>query len=197
MVQALIFDLGNVLLFFDQEKMVRQIASVCDLPSKDVHNILLEKNLSESYELGKISSSDICALLEKRAKRSLDFKKLLHAGSNIFEPNALLIAHLPRFKEQGLRLILLSNTVDMHFDYIEKHTTFLHHFDHLILSYKVGARKPEAKIYEMAIDAAKRPKERCLFIDDRIENVEGARNVGLNAHHFTHTQALLEHLTHV
>ncbi len=194
MIHTLIFDLGNVLLFFDYEKMLSQIAACCNLDPILVKKIIFDETLSHSYERGEITSRDLYNLLQSHCDQAIDYKKMMHAGSAIFEPNRLLISKLPLFKEQGMRLVLLSNTCDMHIDYVLVNYSFLNHFDELILSYKVGARKPEAKIYNIALNAAQCPKEACLFIDDVKENIEGARSVGIPGHHFIDTKQFLEHL---
>lgn len=54
-------------------------------------------------------------------------------------------------------------------------------FSPMVISGEVGQIKPEPGIYLTALKAAGCPAERCLFIDDRPENVQGARKVGMLA----------------
>jgi len=56
--------------------------------------------------------------------------------------------------------------------------------DAVVNSAVVGVVKPEEKIYRMAADQAGVPPERCLFIDDRAENVTAARALGMTGVHF-------------
>jgi putative hydrolase of the HAD superfamily len=57
-------------------------------------------------------------------------------------------------------------------------------FETVVDSGFVGARKPEARIYELTLERLGLPGEACLFIDDLLPNIEGARAAGLAAVHF-------------
>lgn len=193
-LQALIFDLGNVLVYFDHEIMVRQIAALSDLSPRAVRDVLLAPETMRRIERGDLSSHALHRLLCDASNKEIDFDTLMHAGASIFTPNTPLINCLPTFKKNNLRLVLLSNTCDMHINYIKKHYSLLNFFDALVLSHEAKCCKPEPEIYLKAIIQAGCPKENCLFVDDVLENVEGARAVGLPAYHFVGTEPLLAHL---
>ncbi|MFB9895015.1 HAD family hydrolase [Planobispora takensis] len=57
-------------------------------------------------------------------------------------------------------------------------------FDEVVSSARVGVAKPDRRIYEIAAEQAGVPVGRCLFVDDRLANVEAARKVGMQAVHF-------------
>ncbi len=83
-------------------------------------------------------------------------------------------------QEQGYLTAMLSNTekpsVAMFLD--KKYTCF----DHTYFSCEWGLVKPDADIYERCSEALGLPPEQILFIDDKIENIESARAVGMKAH---------------
>jgi putative hydrolase of the HAD superfamily len=54
-------------------------------------------------------------------------------------------------------------------------------FENLILSYEVGVRKPEEKIYLAALKAVSLKASECIFVADEISDLEGARNVGMSS----------------
>jgi putative hydrolase of the HAD superfamily len=85
-------------------------------------------------------------------------------------------------------LYLLSDTNEIHFGYVKKTVEVLRLFDQFIVSYEVGAMKPGPRIYQEALRRSGLPAEACVFIDDRPGNVEGARQVGMHALHFTTPQ---------
>jgi putative hydrolase of the HAD superfamily len=58
----------------------------------------------------------------------------------------------------------------------------------------LGLRKPELAIYKRVLDILGRPAERILFIDDRQENVAGAREVGMSAVRFESADSLRREL---
>jgi len=56
--------------------------------------------------------------------------------------------------------------------------------DHVVSSARVGLAKPDRRIYEIARELAGAPAERCLFVDDTLENVEAAAALGMPTVHF-------------
>jgi HAD superfamily hydrolase (TIGR01509 family) len=75
----------------------------------------------------------------------------------------------------------LTNTNPMHFDYFMRHMPLLQRFDHVIASFHVGHRKPEAQLFKAAAQLIGQSPEDILFIDDLMTNVEGAKAVGYQA----------------
>ena len=64
------------------------------------------------------------------------------------------------------------------------------YFDVALSSCYLGLRKPDLAIYQRVIDIVGRPPERILFVDDRPENVAGARNAGIMALRYTGSEVL-------
>jgi haloacid dehalogenase superfamily, subfamily IA, variant 3 with third motif having DD or ED len=94
------------------------------------------------------------------------------------------------------RLVLLSN---IHFDGAEyirtgPGTSWASRFDLLILSCDHLLIKPDAAIYELALEKAGVQASEALFVDDNIENVEGALQVGMNSFQFLGEQEFLSTL---
>ncbi|MFJ2393039.1 MULTISPECIES: HAD family hydrolase [unclassified Streptomyces] len=56
--------------------------------------------------------------------------------------------------------------------------------DHVVSSARVGIAKPDRRIYDIAVERAGVPAERCLFVDDTLENVEAAAALGMRAVHY-------------
>ena len=195
MIQTLIFDLGNVLLFFDHKKMIIQMAKCLSIKPHRVKEVIFNHGHLHAYEKGQLTTKDLFDFLQAQSPFSCDYHELIHAASDIFTPNLPLISALPALKNQNVRLVLLSNTVDMHIDFVKKKFTLLDHFDKLILSYKEGCRKPEEAIYLRALEAARCPKEAALFVDDMKENIVAAEKAGLPSYHFVNTKQFLEHLS--
>ena len=69
------------------------------------------------------------------------------------------------------------------------------YFEFAFSSCYLGLRKPEPAIYARALQMLATPAERVLFIDDREENVAGARNAGMKAIRFRGAEALTGELT--
>lgn len=185
MIRALLFDLGNVLVPVDFRRCRAALAEVCAHPPKEVQRILGGSGLPKKYESGEVSSAEFfdttCRLLDM----NVTYEKFTQVWGEIFAPEPLVPETLLTSLRARHRLILLSNTNDMHFTLAEQRYPLLRHFDEYILSYKVGAMKPEPRIYQQAIAAAGCAASECFFVDDLAENVEAARRAGIDAALFT------------
>jgi FMN phosphatase YigB (HAD superfamily) len=192
MKYTIFFDLGNVLLYFDHQKMFRQVADYCSLDFEQVQNLMLK--YSDAYERGEVDSQFMYEEISRHASKKLDFNPLMHAVSDIFQPNEAVISIAQQLKEQGHRLFILSNTCDAHFTFASTHFPFLKVFDGYILSYQVGARKPEKEIYEQALNIANCPHHKCFYTDDILAYIEAARSLNIDAEQYKTPHDLIQHL---
>ena len=93
---------------------------------------------------------------------------------------------LLQLKKAGYRLFLLSNTIDIHWDYCVEHLfPYQNHgvedyFEQCFLSQRLHLAKPDARIYEEVIRLATIHPDETLFIDDLKENCEAAEKLGIH-----------------
>ena len=130
--------------------------------------------------------------LSFRKRRSKQFKKkypnykipieafngrFLEMIDGIYEENLKIALNL---KKKGKKIYILSNFPGDQFDNFMKENKFLNEFDDMVISGKVGLKKPDKRIYELAIKKFDCNPGKTLFIDDRPENTEAAQNLGIN-----------------
>lgn len=181
-IRAFLFDIGNVLLRFDFSIALRSVAAQSDAP--DALAVLgAVESIKEAYEDGRI---------DRRAFLEGAFEVLRYRGTesdfvaaweDIFEPNALMVALVERLKER-YPLYLLSNTSDIHREFVFRRYPFFEHFTSGVYSYEVRASKPGRKIYEIACEKLGLEPETTFFVDDLLPNIETARGLGFDCHHY-------------
>ena len=123
----------------------------------------------------------------------VDAEKFKEVFSNIFIVNEDVTALLPILKKK-YKLVLLSNTNNLHKVYGWEKYQFLQNFDKLILSHEVGAVKPDEKIYKAVEKFTKEKPESHIFIDDILEYVNGAKTLGWDGIQFIGYDNLVENL---
>ena len=176
------FDLGCVLLEFDHETAVEQLANLGPLSTDRVREIVFESALQQSYERGEIDTATFCDIFRARAGVSENDSAICKAASNIFSPNHRVVELIEQMHRAHLPLGLLSNTCEAHWDWIlNQGNSFLQHLDPKILSFQVRASKPTPLIYEKAIAEVGLPAQQIFFVDDLSENVAGAKALGMDA----------------
>jgi putative hydrolase of the HAD superfamily len=186
--------MGNVLVFFDFNQMISQVARCSGLSFSQVQQTLLQNPLRESFERGFIKTEQLYDHLLTKSPKSFTLEEFTEAFSNIFTPNTALWPLVSQLKKQGIRLILLSNTSECHFNFINARFPILKEFDEHILSYKIGSWKPDPRIFKKALEQAQCEPHECFYTDDILEFIEGAKQVGLNGALFTTPEKLKEDL---
>jgi len=181
MIRAIIFDFGNVLAFFDHRLISRRLSAFTDLPELVLHSKLFASGLERDYETGRLSTAEVIARVRSELNLRCDDSELVSAYCDIFTPNREIEPLLPVLKDQH-RLLVGSNTTPLHSDQIQRQFPYLFRwFDHAVFSHDIGARKPDAKFFEHCIVHAGCVPTDCVFIDDLVPHVEGARAFGMQA----------------
>lgn len=187
------FDLGNVLLFFDHHRACRQLAQLTGASEQQIWNTLFASGLELEYEAGRISSRQVHQAFLEATRSKLDFDAFALAFSDIFEVNVPMKAILGQLKFCKYRLGLLSNTNDMHWRLFTdgRYSLLPDAFEQRVLSHEVGAVKPDAAIFQAAIERAGVAPGEIFYMDDIPGHVAGARAVGIDAVQFTDSTSLL------
>lgn len=182
---ALIFDFGNVVAFFDYALACQTLGGRLGLTGEAFLTILRERglmNVVHAFESGSIPAEEFTRSVERLAGLDLDHAEFEASWGDIFTLNRPVAALVGALKAQGYPLVLGSNTNEIHArQFRRQFADTLDLFDHLVLSYEIRRLKPSAAFYLTCAEASGARPEECVFIDDLPENVEGARQAGLDA----------------
>jgi len=183
-IEALLFDLGKVLVDFDFDLGMKHFGSRTSLTSEEFKSIILDQTWVRRYEHGQISTIEFHRYLQEHGKLEMSLVEFHEAWASVFLPGLIVPEELLANLKSRYPLILVSNTNEAHAEFVAKNYRVLDYFDHKIFSHEVGSMKPDRKIYDAAIAAAGKPAEALFFTDDREENIESAANLGIRAHQF-------------
>ena len=196
MIRTVIFDLGNVIIPFDFGKAYALMTERTGLEKEEIRARIASTTLVRDFESGKISTPDFVHRLTSLLGHPMSDADFEPIWGSIFERETLVSDSLPEtLRANGYRLLVLSNTNDLHMRFVRKRYPILRHFHHLVLSHEVGAQKPSDQIYDAAIANAGCAPRECFFTDDIAAYVEGARGKGINAVQFQNEQQLRDALT--
>jgi putative hydrolase of the HAD superfamily len=101
----------------------------------------------------------------------------------VYRPDVWEIART--FKAAGGRTAILSNGVPEIMGRLQRERSLAEFFDAIVVSCEVGCAKPDPAIYRICLERLNVPAEAALFVDDRVENLEAARALGIQTLHFT------------
>jgi HAD superfamily hydrolase (TIGR01509 family) len=194
-VAAIVFDLGNVLIKVDHLRFCRRLGALAGMSPPEVYAAVFQTGLEPGYDTGRLSSREFHQRLQAHFGLDLPYPRFREFWTEIFAPLDDMEEVVARLAER-YPLYLLSNTNEMHFQYVEEHYPgLLRHFRAFILSYRVGSRKPEAGIFQALIRETGLPPAQILFTDDKDEFVAAARTHALTAWHFTSPGEFKEQLS--
>lgn len=179
---AIICDLGNVLINFDHRIAVEKILCCTHKKEEDIYSLFFDSPLTELYEEGRISSREFFHRVKEFLELDMDYDSFLPIWNEIFfeVPVNLKIRDLLRKIKPDYKLVMVSNLNETHFEFLKKKMAIFGEFDRLVLSYEVGFRKPAPEIYKVALDAANTIPSKTLYIDDRRDLIEAAIRLGID-----------------
>jgi len=141
-----------------------------------------------AMERGELSELDFLERLGDGLEPLVGHRPHLHRFREVFlgalDPNAEMIALMAELRESGLRMAMLTNNVREWEPLWRAKLPVDEIFETVVDSAFVGARKPEARIYEITVERLGLAPQACLFIDDMELNCEAARELGFRAVHF-------------
>src|SRR3712207_1399120 len=154
MIRALVFDLGKVIIPFDFKRAYERMGALCDYPPEQIPERLRGYDLVQRLETGTVEPREFVRELREILRLECEYDAFCDIFGSIFEPETLIPESFLASLRERYRLVLLSNTNAIHFEFIEKRYPILQQFHKLILSHKVGAMKPSPVIFQAAIKAA-------------------------------------------
>jgi putative hydrolase of the HAD superfamily len=193
-IDAVIFDLGNVLVRVDEARASRRMAERTGKTEAEVADYFRRTPHTTELALGQQTRKQFFRTIAKDLGFGGAYEEFAAIWSEIFTPIEPMVALAESLKTRLPRLIL-SNTNAIHMEYIFEHFAWIRDFDAHVLSHEVGLLKPDAAIYEHALRTCGLQAARAVFIDDISANVEGARRVGLQAFQYESVEQVRAELT--
>jgi putative hydrolase of the HAD superfamily len=183
MIRAFLFDIGNVLLRFDFNLALKKLAVDPDPAAEKILELL--EPIKASYESGGMDRAEFQKQVRAILRYTGSDAEFVCAWEDIFTENKPMVELVEKLHGH-FPLYLLSNTSDLHVDYIFRQYPVFARFSDAVYSYKVRAAKPHREIYEIAQRQLGITPEETFFIDDLLPNIATARELGFRAHHYHH-----------
>lgn len=186
MIDTIIFDFGNVFINLDIENGYKQSLQQLKINTLPQDIIII----NNAYETGKVSTETFVSFYAKKFPH-LSKKQLIDLWNIILKdfPKQRLDFLKALKAEHKYNLILLSNTNELHINWIKEHVAFYDEFkncfDAFYLSHEIHLRKPNTDIFEFVLNNHQLKPEQCLFIDDNADNIATAKALDIKTWHIT------------
>ena len=183
MIDTIIFDFGDVFINLDcgaTEKALEQLGVKEWNSDLDI--------LNKKYEVGKIDELAFIEGIQKHTHNA-DLVTIREAWNALLLDFPLYRLEFLQMIASKYRLFLLSNTDSTHIDKFEHKVgqsfarDFYGCFEKVYFSFEIGKRKPDENTYKYIIGNHNLVPKKTLFVDDKLENIEGAKKAGLQTWH--------------
>lgn len=187
--QVLLLDLGKVLINIHEEE---DWWNNYFLPNFDYEAImeLEDQDFFNLYDYGEVSSNFFIDALRSVSIKRLSKEKIIKIWNSKIQDMPKERVELLKELKQKHSIFLLSNTNEIHIDYIDKYVldtfgfpVFKEYFDACIYSHQICMKKPHRKIFELShkVIGEEIPKKNILFFDDMQIHVNAAKKYGFQA----------------
>ena len=181
MIEAVLFDLGNVILEVDFRRTFARWAESAGVEVSHLHERWSMDEAYCAHETGNLEFEDYVRHLTESLSISMPLAHWEAGWNDVFVgPFPAVQARLGELAGT-VPLFAFTNTNPTHVDAWRSRyfDTALYHFEEIFISSTMGMRKPDTLAYEWVADAMSLAPREILFLDDTLENIEGAAAVGM------------------
>jgi len=185
-VELLLFDLGNVIVRVSHAAMAGALAAHSRDPRfQDARRVLTlafddREGLTVGFDEGRLSSEAFHLAVADRLRLSISFEEFARCWNAGFEENREVTALIRRLHGR-YRLMLLSNTNELHYRHLASRLPVLSLMERTFLSFELGLRKPDRAIYERVLAESGVKPEHIIYVDDIPAYTRAAADLNIQA----------------
>jgi epoxide hydrolase-like predicted phosphatase len=195
-IRAIYFDHGGVISRTEYQVPRQHLAERLNMEYEDIVRIVFDSPSGRQATVGAITAAQHWNTVLKRLR--LPRTEMQAVRDEFFGGDVLdheLIDTL-RDLRSNYFVGLISNAWDDLREYIVAHK-YDDAFEHMVISAEVGVAKPDAKIFQIALEQAGVNPDEAVFVDDFIENVQGCQELGMQGIHFRGPEQAMDELKQI
>ena len=179
MISTIIFDFGDIFIDLDKEKCFDEFRK---LGLTELHEDLKKQN--SLFEIGKITELEFIQGYQKYIPQA-SIEQIRAAWNSLIGDFPLHRLEFLQLLSKKYQLFLLSNTDSIHISHFEHkvgvsfYSDFYQCFEKIYFSHELKMRKPDPEIFNFIINKHDLSPKRTLFVDDRKENTDMAKSLGM------------------
>lgn len=178
-----IFDLGNVIVDIDFNRVMGVWSDYSRVPLANLQKSFVMGDAFKRHERGQITDEEFAAAVSQEMGMALSFEQFAAGWQAIFvglRPD--VIAVMNTLREQGHRVVVLSNTNRLHTHFWpSEYPQIALAADKIYLSQEMGMRKPDVEIYQKLLEEEDFSASEAVFFDDNADNIKGAQQLGITS----------------
>ncbi|MDO8492732.1 MAG: HAD-IA family hydrolase [bacterium] len=182
-IKCIIFDFGRVIGNFDHMITCSKLSGFSVHSADEIYRLIFKSGLEKQYDEGLDFKTFYDRVREAiGANQKLTIEMFAEMWGDIFSENDGIQKVLEKINPD-IKILLLSNTNQVHWIYISKIPAIEKFFGdrrRLILSFELGFRKPDKRIFKEGVRKSECKPDEIIYVDDVPEYIEAVRNLGIN-----------------
>lgn len=183
-MENIIFDVGKVLVKYEWEKYLDSFGFSTEKRDKIAKAVFQSKTWDERDRGSESEEYYIEQMIKDAPQYADDIREVMRRSGETIEMMDYAETWIRYLKDKGYHIYILSNYSTYMLEKTQSELAFLKYVDGAVFSCDVKQIKPEADIYRTLLNRYHLEPEKSVFLDDRAENCEGARNEGIHAIQF-------------
>ena len=180
MIKNIIFDVGKVLVEYDPDGMMKKLG-FDEETLQTVNQAVFQNESWNESDRGVLSPEELLeAFIANNPAYEKEIRQVIDAVGDTISLMPYTVEWVKGLKEKGYHLYILSNYAEYTYEKTSHKMEFLPYMDGVVFSYRCKLIKPEKEIYEYICKTYELKPEESVFLDDRKDNVEAARNMGMH-----------------
>lgn len=180
MIKNIVFDVGNVLATFQPKEFLNDFYKDVKT-AQDLYTLFFEERLWHAYDQGLYSGTTLKkAAIKRMPCYKEEIERLIPTWARYVKPFDRSIQLMKQLKEEGYKIYILSNIPEDSYQYFIEHNNIFADVDGGIYSYQDRLIKPDPAIFQLLLSRYDLKAQECLFIDDKEENTQAARQLGFH-----------------
>lgn len=200
-IKNLIFDLGGVILDLSVDHTLQAFSDLSGLSRQKVQDVFHNSPGFNEYEKGKMDDRAFRQYVKKIYNIDVSDQEIDKCWNAMLRGIPVVKLNLLKDLQKKYRVYLLSNTNDIHLNYVNAvmlpaitgETSLDIYFHKAYYSHRMLMRKPDPEIFEFVLKQNALNPAETLFLDDNASNVAGANSVGIQTVHVTTPDLVLEY----
>ena len=179
MIQAVTFDLDGVYFPNGKTNFIKALAKLGVSEDEAKRVFLKSDEMNQRYKLGTMTDTQFWDWARAQWNVSIASDALMELLIDSYDVDKNVISVVKAVRKNGYKTLVCSNNFPARVNGLQNRFGFLNDFDASVFSYEVGAAKPSGIIFSELVRRAQVPAESIVFADDNADNLNGAKQIGI------------------
>lgn len=178
-IKAITFDLDGVYFPNGKANFIKALGNLGISEDEAKRVFLKSDQMNKLYEIGKMTDEEFWTWVAKEWKIDKSPQELIELLIDSYDVDPNVVEIVTGVRKNGYKTLICSSNFPARINGLQKKFRFLDDFDAWVLSYEIGFNKPSKELFEELIKKSGVSAEEIVFADDRAENIDSAKSVGI------------------